>query len=45
VIADGPAANRLMQKFLDGAKPAGELGGILDIVAPGAGLRIGVFDH
>ena len=45
VIADGPEWNRLTAKLLDGLKPGGLIGDLVDQFTPDAGLRIGVFDH
>lgn len=45
VLRDGPEWNRLTASLLKGLKPNGLLGGLIDLVAPGAGIRIGVFDH
>lgn len=45
VIDDGPEWNRLTASLLEGLKPGGTIGQLIDTFAPTAGLRIGVFDH
>jgi hypothetical protein len=45
VLADGPEWNRLTQRLMDGMKPAGPIGQLVDALGVNAFLRIGVWDE